>query len=212
MHSESSELAFATCPQDNRCVAGILVGGQSRRMGRPKLSLPTANGRTLVEHVAGAVSRAGQWIDEVLLLGVGGELPSSLAGLRILPDVEVNAGPLAGLCALLDHAGPRWSLLLACDMPLLESSLLGRFWTAASPNVDAVTCGRPDRPNTWHACCALYHPRILPAAMKELKGDRSLQNLLASIRVATLTPSPAEQRMLSNVNTPQDYQALVHQA
>lgn len=192
-----------------RCVAGILVGGRSRRMGRPKLSLPLPGGKTLIEHVADAVARAQPWIEEVLLLGLSPELPGPVAGLRILPDVEACAGPLAGLCALLAYAQQRWSLLLACDMPLLEPRLLERLRAAASPDVDAIAFRRPDRPDAWDACCALYHPRILPAAMKALKGGGGLQDLIRSVRVVTLTPSSAERRMLSNVNTLSDYQALV---
>ena len=191
-----------------RCVAGILVGGQSTRMGRPKATLLLADGRRLVEHVAGVACRTGRWLDEVVILGVGQELPGSLAAFRILSDVEAGAGPLAGLCALLGHVGQRWSLLLACDMPLLEPALLERLFAAVTPECDAIAFRRPDRPESWHACCALYHPRLLPAALLELRQGRSLQKLLAMARLITIDPCPEEQRMLLNLNTPQDYERL----
>ena len=45
---------------DVRCVAGVLVGGLSTRMGRPKATLPHADGHTLVEHVAGVVRQQSE--------------------------------------------------------------------------------------------------------------------------------------------------------
>ena len=192
------------------CAAGILVGGRSTRMGRSKATLPLADGHSLVEHVAGVASHAGPWIDEVVILGSSESLPDSLARLRQLSDVIPDAGPLAGLCSLIEYAGPRWGLLLACDMPLLEPKLLERLWAAVTSRCDAVAFRRMDRPNAWHACCALYHPRLLPAVIRELKeGRRSLQNLLATARVVVLDPSPEEQPMLMNLNTPQDYDGLL---
>jgi molybdopterin-guanine dinucleotide biosynthesis protein A len=196
---------------DIRCVAGILVGGRSARMGRPKATLPLPNGRALVEHVAGVALRTGRWIDEVVILGHCETSPAGLAGLTVLPDTESGAGPLAGLCSLLEYAGERWTLLLACDMPLLEPMLVERLYATVHHECDAVAFRRPDRPNTWHACCALYHPRLLTVAIRELRqGRRSLQGLLATVRVAGLDPTPEEHRAMMNLNTPQDYDRLFH--
>jgi molybdopterin-guanine dinucleotide biosynthesis protein A len=198
---------------DVRCVAGILVGGRSIRMGRPKSTLPLPNGRVLVEHVAGVARKTGRWIEEVVILGDGVPAPASLTHLTVLPDTEPDAGPLAGLLSLLRHSGERWALLLACDMPLVTPLLLEHLCTAARPDRDAVAFRRPDRPNTWHACCALYHPRLLPAALSELiHGSRRLQHLLAKAHTLELEPTPAEQQMLMNLNTPQDYDRLLHSA
>jgi molybdopterin-guanine dinucleotide biosynthesis protein A len=180
-------------------------------MGRPKGALPLPDGRVLVEHVAGVARRTGRWIDELVILGSCEELPAALAGVRVLADATPDAGPLAGLSSLLEYAGERWGLLLACDLPLLDPILLEHLCTAVRPECDAVAFRRTDRPNTWHACCALYHSRLLPVAIQELRhGSRSLQNLLATVRALGLDPVPAEQQMLMNLNTPQDYDRLFH--
>jgi molybdopterin-guanine dinucleotide biosynthesis protein A len=192
-----------------RCVAGILVGGRSTRMGRPKALLPLLDGRRLVEHVADVAGRLTPWIEETVILGCGLELPRSLGGLRRLADQEPGAGPLGGLCALLGYADMRWSLLLACDLPRLQPALLKRLFAAAGADSDAVAFRRSDRPDSWHACCALYHPRFLPAALRELQhGRRCLQTPLASEAVATLEPSPEEEHMLADLNHREDYDFL----
>jgi len=53
--------------------AGVLVGGESRRMGRPKQFIKIGE-RTMIEHVVCSVSEE---VDEVVLLGRG-PVPSSL--------------------------------------------------------------------------------------------------------------------------------------
>jgi len=192
-----------------RAVAGVLVGGRSTRMGRPKASLPLPGGRTLAEHVVDVAGRMSPWIEEVVILGGGQEVPDSLSGLRILADHEPGGGPLSGLCALLEFAEERWGLLLACDLPRLQPIVLTRLFAEASTGCDAAAFRRSDHPDAWHACCALYHSRLLPAGRRELQhGRRSLQSLLAAAFVVTLTPSPEEEHMLADLDRPEDYDRL----
>lgn len=189
------------------CVAGVLVGGRSRRMGRSKALLPHLHGGTLVEHVA-RVART--LATQVFLLGHADELPASLAGIERLPDARENSGPLAGLCSLLSAAGKRWALLTACDMPNLNVSLLTRLLAHATDDADAVAFMRADRPGTYHACCALYHPRLLPEALDELgTGKRSLQRLLGRARVAELAPDERDAAAFANVNTPSELESML---
>lgn len=178
-------------------------------MGRPKATLPHSDGRTLVEHVVSVARRQSPWIDEVVILGQCPGLPLAFAGLRVLEDARPNGGPLAGLCSLLEYAGQQWGLLLACDLPLLKAPLLERLHDAIGPEHDAVAFRRLHRRAAYHACCALYHPRLLPAALHKLgQGKRSLQGLLVDARVAVVAPTPAETEMLTNLNTPADYARL----
>lgn len=126
-------------------IAGILVGGASRRMGRPKALLPHPSGGTFVEHVAAVAARAAS---EVVLLGrPPWPLPDALRGLRLLPDVEIaaGAGPLAGLGSLLRHAPQGWTLLLSCDLPHLEMGAIAALTAAIRDDVDAVAFFEPSR-------------------------------------------------------------------
>jgi len=186
------------------CVVGVLIGGRSRRMGRPKALLPHAEDGTLVEHVV----RVAQAVaDDVFLLGDFEELPAALVNLSRLPDARDDLGPLAGLCSLLQAAEDRWALLLACDMPNVSATLPARLLSHATDAVDAVAFARDNRSGLYHSCCALYHPRLLPAALDELeRGGRSLQALLGRSRVAAIHPNHEDRVMLTNVNTPADYE------
>jgi molybdopterin-guanine dinucleotide biosynthesis protein A len=153
-------------------VAGIFVGGASRRMGgRPKGLLALADGRTLVE----------RWVEvlreldvEVVLVGRRPEY--ARVDLAQLEDEESGRGPLGGLAALLAHAGDRRAIAVACDMPLVDADDL-RALLCAAPDAVAVA---PRREGRWEPLCAVYRaPDALEVARRRLReGSLSLQGLL----------------------------------
>lgn len=187
--------------------AGVLMGGRSRRMGRSKATLGHPSGTTLIEHTVAVAKRVSQ---NVFLLGDAESLPSSLSDVPRLPDPVPDAGPLAGLCSLLTQAGGQWSFLCACDMPFVSAELVERLASNISPDVDAVAFERRELPGKFHATCALYHPRLLPALRTELEhGIKSLHAVLEQARLVTLHPNADEAQQLTNLNTPEDYARLM---
>lgn len=202
---------------DEQCInanrhawAGVLVGGTSRRMGRPKALLPMPDGRMLLEYVVNVASTV---FEHVVLLGNAGSLPDQLHALRRLQDAEPVRGPLSGLCSLLKFTASGWAMLLSCDLPLLHPRVLHRLLAAASANADVVAFAADPTARSFHPCCALYHTRLLPVALDELQtGRASLHDLLARSRVVALEPTSFEKQALTNVNTPTEYEDAVQRA
>ena len=108
-------------------MGGIFVGGASARMGSPK-GLLVHRGKTLIARWIRVLAEAG--VEPVL---VGARPEYARLGLPTLADevsneasegvarggkrgVRAGNGPLGGLCALLDAAGSRQVLCVACDM------------------------------------------------------------------------------------------------
>lgn len=193
--------------------AGVLVGGAGRRMGAIKPLLPHASGGTFVEH---AVAVGAALAEEVVLLGElppCSELPAAIAQLPTLPDSTPGAGPLAGLRSLLNFAGDGWALLLASDLPLLEVSTPRSLIEAAGGDDDAVafTLASSDeegKTRPLHACCALFHGRLLAAVEEELGGRASLQGVLGRARLRAIRPNAEQRRQLTNINTVKDLERL----
>lgn len=193
--------------------AGVLVGGQSRRMGIAKHLLLTQAGLSILEHICEQVRPL---VMDVVLLGTAAELPASVRMLRQLEDARPDAGPLAGLAALLnslvEKCGPAggWGLLLAADMPRLAVEPLARLWNAIQSGLtdeyDAAAFSAGDE--RLHACCAFYHTRALPAVRLELDAGRSLQRVLSSVRTLVLSPNTVEVEALADADTPAEYRAL----
>lgn len=95
-------------------IAGILIGGASTRMGRPKHLAPVGDG-VLLGRVIAAVR---PHVAAVALLG--GTAPPGYARLRHVPDTTDTVGPLAGMLAAMRASPTSCWLFLACDTPLLD--------------------------------------------------------------------------------------------
>jgi molybdopterin-guanine dinucleotide biosynthesis protein A len=120
---------------------GILIGGKSRRMGRPKTWLPLAGG-VLLEHT---VEVARCVTPDVVLLG-GGAVPEGLAQLTHLPDAPGIGGPLAGIVAAFRWAPDHRWIILPCDLPCLDEAALRLLLDGERPDCWAVQVKLPDSP------------------------------------------------------------------
>jgi molybdopterin-guanine dinucleotide biosynthesis protein MobB len=111
----------------------IVIGGRSRRMGRPKHLLPEG-GRTWLERTVASLDAA---TDRVVLAGRGA-VPEPLAHLTRLPDVPDVEGPLAGILACTRWAPWVTWLVTACDLPDLGSEALAWLLSTRRPGVWAT--------------------------------------------------------------------------
>ncbi len=103
-------------------LAGIMVGGASTRMGRPKQLLPW-QGQTLLDTVVQALQPL---VDDLVISGAG-RVPPSCSDLKRLPDINDlgrAAGPLAGMLACQRWAPRATWFFVACDLPLLVPDAL----------------------------------------------------------------------------------------
>jgi len=185
-------------------IAGIFVGGASRRMGgRPKGLLPAPEGGvTLLERLARLCEAAGL---RPVLVGRNAAVEAALPELERIEDRPAGVGPLGGLAGLLHAAGAASVVTLACDLPAVEGRLLERL-LAASPGAPILAPRAADgrwQPffARWDARCAL--PWIEEALAR---GERSLQPLLDRHGCA-LELDEAAWRALRDWDTPEDVAA-----
>ncbi len=198
-------------PQAERVarVAGIFVGGASRRMGQPKALLPVAGGPSLLERTVAVVRAAGL---TPVLVGRRPELPAleeliGRLGVRVIEDAAAEVGPLGGLVALLEDALSRGGapvLALSCDLPNVQPGNLRSLMDApAGPAVLA-----PRREGHWEPLAARYDPAlVLPLARNRLAGGQlGLQGLLDAVRSAESPPrhDNGHLRWLDDWDTPDD--------
>jgi molybdopterin-guanine dinucleotide biosynthesis protein A len=188
-----------------QAVAGVLIGGQSRRMGACK-ALLEYEGQTFVERT---ISAAQPVVGEVVLLGNTRLNLPQLAELVQLADEPDAGGPLAGLASLLNHAGNRWALLMACDMPLISTAILQRLMSACAETVDAAVIRVVGDGRAHFPCCAAFHPRVAPEARGELARSARLRALISRIRCRVLELDGTQAECLRSINTPAEYAELV---
>jgi molybdopterin-guanine dinucleotide biosynthesis protein A len=192
-------------PARHHATAAILIGGDSLRMGQDKASLPW-HGQSLVERIH---QRIAPLVQEVLIVVRPDRLEwaRKLApqGVRVVTDVVGARGPLAGIHAALIEANHDRVLVVACDMPHLNMSLLGAL--LADKNADVVV---PRTAKGYEPLLAVYGKACLPVIERTLAaGPSRIPAIYPEVSVS-LWDEPRMQKYdpelvsLVNVNRPED--------
>jgi len=150
--------------------AAVLAGGRSRRMGRPKATLPYGAG-TLIEF---QTRRLAPLFAEVLV--VLKETPEFPVGpARIVLDGEGAFAPLFGLVRALEEARDR-VFVLAVDLPLLPDALVLAIARRALATPAPALVPRADA--RLQPLAAVWRRKILPLARERMaRGELSLHGL-----------------------------------
>jgi molybdenum cofactor cytidylyltransferase len=191
----------------------IPAAGQSTRMGRPKLAL-SLGGRTVLEHVLGALRQAGV---RHLLVVVGPHVPelvppAEAGGAHVLqlpgetPDMRATVE--RGLAWLEDHfhpqAGDNW-LLVPADHPTLDPAVVRQLLQGREAHP-----GRSIIVPTFRG--RRGHPVLLGwnhlAGIRALAPGQGLNVYLRQRREETLELPVASPEVLRDLDTPEDYQRL----
>lgn len=111
----------------------VLIGGKSKRMGRPK-HLLQANGKTWLAQTAELLQH---FCESVVIAGAG-DVPEEMSHFLQLTDAPDVKGPMAGVLAAM-----RWSpwaswLVAACDLPDLSADALDWLVETRRPGVWAA--------------------------------------------------------------------------
>lgn len=175
----------------------LFAGGRSSRMGRDKC-LIEVNGIPLWRK---QISLLHETCDEVLV--VAPSRPAWCpAAVEWVADTTTNRGPLAGLCAALQHIDSAFVLALAVDLPAMSACYL-RSLTSRQAGVV------PELDGFYQPLSAIYPRSALSLALTHLEqSDHSLQSLvrdlIAEENLQSIPVSADERPLFRNLNTPDD--------
>lgn len=190
-------------------LAGLVLGaGGSSRLGRPKQLLPFA-GTTLLGHVVG-VARSCHFDQLVVTIGAAAEdvrRSVDLDGADVVVNDAYGSGCSSSIAAALAVIDPRCELLVL---------MLGDQPGVTASTVAALVAGRGDAPL---AVCryrdGLGHPIAFHHScfgeLADLHGDRGVWRLLDR-RAADVAEVPVAGRIPADVDTDEDYRALLASA
>ena len=183
----------------------ILAGGQSRRMGCDK-ALIAFEGKPIIVHV---IDTLRELSDDVLVVSNRSEVYASF-GARVVPDADPPSGPLGGSSVGLAAAQHDLAIVVACDMPFLNTQLL-RSLVERAVNVDAVVPLTGDRFEPLHA---VYRRACLAAINLHLAGgDRRVISFFDEVQVKAVPETDwrlidPTGRSLANLNTLDDLRQM----
>lgn len=182
----------------------ILSGGSSRRMGRDKAMLPYG-GSTLLQYLINKYAVLGA---VAVSVNEAGRFPFS--GAAELTDPFPGEGPLNGIAAAFSRTDAQEIFLTATDLPYGEPAAVLRL---AQLRGSADACILRSEDGKFEPLFAVYGRSCLAPAERCLAaGKRSFRDLLSTLSVRYVNYSELPEtdftRMLTNVNTPEAYDAL----
>ena len=184
----------------------VLVGGESRRMGRPKHEL-MLGGETLLER---AVRVARSVAGTVAILGPADR--ACALGVPVFPDEIPGRGPLGALYTGLCHSRTRLNLFLSCDLPLMSPGLIAYLASQAIQSRAEVTVAETPGQG-YQPLAAIYSRQALPAVRTSLvNGHNKMTSFYPRVRLRVVGWSELAQlglrpSIFANLNTPEEYQA-----
>ncbi|MFQ5449869.1 MAG: molybdopterin-guanine dinucleotide biosynthesis protein B [Nitrospinaceae bacterium] len=183
----------------------VFVGGQSKRMGKPKFSL-SYNGGSETERM---VRILGQYCEKIFL---SARPDLDMGPLAKLPDAErvnddhIGLGPVGGLATLMArHPGKAW-MITACDMPFLIEKNFERILNERDP-MRYGTCYLQKGRLGFEPMSAIYEPKfILPLYEAMSRRELSLSRIISDLPFKQVRIPDEDRYNFMNINTPEEYE------
>jgi molybdenum cofactor guanylyltransferase len=183
--------------------AAIVAGGQARRFGGRDKSRLVIDGRPIIVRQLEVLRRI---TDRVCVIANDADRFADL-GVPVYADIVPGAGAIGGLLTAVTHAGADIVIVVACDLPFLDAGLLRRIVELADGADGAwVRTARGVEP-----LLACYQTRTAGRIRHEIDDGRlraaDLGGVLNMAEVAEteLAQFGEIERLLANVNSPDDY-------
>ena len=191
----------------------VLCGGQSRRMGRSKATLPFGGEVMLVR----VLRLLGEVVEPcVVVAAPGQQLPPLPPEVPVIRDRAEGRGPLEGLFCGLSALGGRVdaAYVTACDVPLLQASFVQRMARLLGEH-DVVV---PVEGRFHHPLAAVYRTQLVDTIASLLAQDElrmiSFYDRVSTRRVEVNELREVDPDLLSlmNINRPEDYALALRRA
>ena len=176
----------------------ILAGGKSSRMGTDKSQLVYRQETSEVDRMIAMCRDAGLEPN----LSVAAATDSADAAVPQIADRFAGMGPMGAVCtAFLSEPDTAW-LVLACDLPLLETNTLKALISARDSRKFATAIKGASKPFP-EPLVAIYEPRAYSRLLQFLSLGRACpRKMLINSDVALLEIK--DETPISNANTPEE--------
>jgi len=182
----------------------ILAGGRGGRLGRDK-TVEKVGGHTMLQRVTNCLTSI---CDEIIVVIAKDQpRPSLSVEAIVVIDIYPGMGSLGGIYTGLTASSSLYNLVVACDMPFLNPSLL-EYLMKVSPGFDVVI--PRDREGRLEPLHALYSKNCIDPIDKQLQqGNLKIDGFLDQVNVRYVEEretSEFDPQRLSffNINTPAD--------
>ncbi len=181
------------------CSILLLAGGRGQRMGGQDKGLLQWQGEPLIAHLHRQTRALSD--DLIISCNRNPERYALYADQLVHDDEGGFPGPLAGIRAGLKVARYPSLLVLPCDVPQIDSSLLDSMLSEASQHPDKPLMVRHGE--HWEPLLCVIPVALAPAFEQAWsEGERSPGRIMRALHAIALQ-CPANDIRLANLNTPE---------
>jgi len=181
----------------------ILAGGKSSRMGSDKGFL-TLNGTTFISHIIETIKPL---VNEIII--VSNNPDYDVFGYTRVKDLIDDAGPLAGVYSGLYHSKNENNLILSCDVPMINNTILSKLIDSIEKQIDIVQL---QSHNKTMPLIAMYKRQCMGPFFKLLQnGERRLRIAVAQQKTKTILLDSDNEKHTININTISQLKTLRHE-
>ena len=184
----------------------ILTGGKSRRMGRDKGQI-NYHGRSQVEYSFDLLS---SFCHEVYVSCREDQKNlSHLNSFSQIHDRYLGMGPTGGILSAFEHDRESAWLVLACDLPYVDSQTIEKLFKSRNP-FKMATCFKNATRGFAEPLCTIYEPKARGELLRWLSiGKTCPRKTLMNSNINLLELNHAGE--LNNINTPDEYHQVSKQ-
>lgn len=182
-------------------VGVLLAGGLSRRFGSPK-----AFARIGADFFYERAIRALQpHVDEIVVVTLPELVEHIIAEAKVITDLPevAGCGPLAGIVSAMESIDGDRYIVLSCDMPYVDESVIGKLVHSHEAPITAVFAY-----NRFHPLVSVWESTVKMALFDSLREKRyRVVQLMEECGVKWIEGSEFtddERYVFRNVNTPAD--------
>ena len=179
----------------------VLIGGRSQRMGSPKEKIQWY-GKEQSYYVADLL---GAYCDTVYISCRADQAAKMRdkterePTYKFLSDAYANSGPLGGILTAFDLRSDRAWLVLACDLPLIDSTAIHHLIQRRDPQKIATAYRNP-QDSLPEPLCTIWEPNSY-VVLKQLVTENRLSPRRALIQQEIALIDSPDAGMLANINT-----------
>jgi len=182
----------------------ILAGGQSKRMGQDK-ALMEFDGIPMIQHIANTLR---DFTNEIIVAS-NFSIHHQYGDHGVL-DNSPNSGPMAGIEAGVSHSGNAANIVISCDAPFVDSSIIEKLIEAEQnagemTEVIIATCD-----TQIHPLIGIYRKSALDTIRMHLQ-ERQLRmtDMLNCLNVEYLHFSDTDSKSFLNINTQEEWNQAI---
>lgn len=148
----------------------ILAGGKGSRMNYKNKAMITYNERTFIDYIIDK----GKNFREVIIIANESK-PYEKYNLRVVKDIYINCGPMAGIHSALKNSKTKYVLCIACDMPITSEEIIEYLGKLEKDNKIII----PECDGKIQPLCAKYSKELIEIIEKEIKlGKLKLKDFI----------------------------------